>query len=327
MNTPPIEVAARVQPETLHRFASQVFQRLEMSASDANAIADLLVKNDLRGVVSHGTERIGVYVKQFQSGELNPRPDVRVVDDSPSTAIVDGDGGLGYLPAHKSVGLLVEKTRQLGIAAVLTRNHGHIGAAGLYSRIPAQSGFICYGTSGHQLNLKDDQLILRAAGGSPMTFAIPAAEEHPVVLDFGAMHDLYAGSPHVERLFELAPGMVYRSLGLGVMCQILGGFLAGVPVDPARADRAFSGANQGSLFIAIDVSRFLPADQFKAEVDEYIKRARAMQPMPGAEVAHLPGGPEAAKEQEYHALGIPFGHSSVDKINAVAETLNLTSPF
>ncbi len=327
MNTPPKEVVARVQPERLHHFASQVFQRLEMTPADADAIATLIVRNDLRGVVSHGTERIGIYVRQFQNGELNPRPHVRIVDDSGSTAIVDGDGGLGYLPAQMAAELLADKAKSQGIAAVLTRNHGHIGAAGLYSRIPAEQGLICYGTSGHQLHLKSDQLVLQAGGGSPMTFAIPEGEEHAVVLDFGTMHDFYTSSPHVDQLFELAPGTVYRSLGLGAMCQILGGFLAGVPVDPDRADRTFSGANQGSLYIAIDINRFMPADQFKTEVDEYIRRVRAMRPMPGADVAQLPGGPEAAKEQEYRTSGIPFGSSSAQKIEAVAQALELPPPF
>src|SRR5262249_28104386 len=154
------------------------------------------------------------YVGHFREGRLNPAPEVRVVDETPATLIVDGDGGLGYFPARRAATLLGPKALEMGIAAALTRNHGHIGAARLYSRIPLAHELFCYVTSGHQLELRPGQTILAAAGGSPMSFALPTGEEPPFVLDFGAMHDLYPSSPHVQEIIQLAPGTVFRSLGL-----------------------------------------------------------------------------------------------------------------
>src|SRR2546429_272750 len=98
--------------------------------------------------------------------------------------------------------------------------------------------------------------------------SIPArARKHPpLVLDFGAMHDVYDNSPHRRQLFDLAPGIVFRSIGLGTVCQALGGLLAGVPIDSARASRTYPGANQGALLIALDPGCFKPREPFLREM-------------------------------------------------------------
>src|SRR5690606_5748245 len=137
---------------------------------------------------------------------------------------------------------------------------------------------LAFVTSGHQLDLKPGQPIFNAAGGSPMSFSAPADTEDPLVLDFGAMHDLYASSPHRDEIAQLAPGIVFRSIGMGAICQSWGGFLAGVPVDPSRAHREFSGANQGSLVMAFRIDLFMPPAQFKREMDEYVRRVKELQP-------------------------------------------------
>ena len=86
----------------------------------------------------------------------------------------------------------------------------------------AEHDLIGYVTSGHQLDLNAEQSIMQAAGGSPMSFAVPAGDAPAMVLDFGAMHDLYDDSPHRADVIRQTPGLVFRSMGLGFMCQALG---------------------------------------------------------------------------------------------------------
>lgn len=169
---------------------------------------------------------------------------------------------------------------------------------------------LCFVTSGHQLELVAGDPIASAAGGSPMAFTAPTQEEPPVVLDFGAMHDLYVDSPHRDQIALLTPGTVHRAIGLGAVCQAWGGFLAGIPLDPARAERRWSGANQGSMVVALKIELFLPPAQFKAEMDAYVRAVRSLEAFTPGQPSYLPGGVEAAREQAFRADGSPSGWST-----------------
>ena len=117
-----------------------------------------------------------------------------------------------------------------------------------------------------------------------MSFAAPGGEEPPIVIDFGAVHDLYDGEPHVRAIEMLAPSATYRSIGLGSFCQILGGFLCGVPSAPERAQAGMAGANQGSFMTAHDVNHYMPLDQFQA------RGGRLHPPSTGARADYQPVG-------------------------------------
>ena len=298
-----------------------------MPGEDAALLAELLVLNDLRGVFSHGTRQVPGYIDHFRAGRLNPRARPAVVAETPVTLTVAGDGGLGYFPALLAAQGVVEKAKTHGLAAAVTRDHGHIGAAGLYARQGLPENLIMYVTSGHQLHLEPGRPLTDAAGGSPMAFAIPAGEQPPLVFDFGAMHDLYDSSPHRMQLFELSPGLVFRSIGLGAVCQALGGLLAGVPVDAARANRRYPGANQGALLIALDPGCLMPREAFVRGMEEYVARARRLAPMPGYDTAHLPGGPEWERERLWAESGPPLTKEHLERLEALGRELQVLCPL
>ena len=166
-----------------------------------------------------------------------------------------------------------------------------------------------------------------AAGGSPVTFAIPAGSEPPLALDFGTMHDLYSGSPHVPQLIEMAPGMVFRSMGLGNVCQALGGLLIGLPVRPEQDTRTWPGGGQGAFLMAVEISRFLPLEDFLREMEEYSRAARQMQPLPGHDQAGLPGCLEWIREQEWSQSGIPVSPEHQKALTAISREWDLARPF
>lgn len=325
MNKAPVEFTL-VQSDVMRNFIRALFENAGLPAARAQFLTDCLVENDLRGVFSHGTRQAAHYLQHFRKGELNPDPDVRVIDESPTTLVLDGDGGLGYYPAHQLTTMLIPRAQEMGIAAGTTRNHGHFGAAGIYARLPLAQDLFCYVTSGHQLHLAPDSSLLGAAGGSPMAFGLPTAEEPPFVLDFGAMHDIYIGSEYLDAIIAMAPGTVFRSFGLGCVCQALGGFLCGVPVDPARARRSWPGANQGSFIIIVDLNRFFPIAQFKAEMDEYARKVRQMIPLQGDDRAVLAGTLEWENEKKRASEGIPVSHKHQDILRRLAADYRLTSP-
>ncbi|SFJ32465.1 Malate/lactate/ureidoglycolate dehydrogenase, LDH2 family [Paenibacillus sp. UNC496MF] len=317
----------KVDKEKLKRLVREIAQKVGMPEEKAAFLAELLVKNDLRGIFSHGTVQIAAYARIMRDGLINPDPQCRIATESSATMLIDGDGGLGYFAAFRGAEALMDRCRKTGIAAAVTRNHGHIGAAGIYARLLAENDLIGYVTSGHQLSLRPEDSIMRAAGGSPMSFAVPGGAEGPMVLDFGAMHDLYEDSPHVSQLFDLAPGLVFRSMGLGFMCQALGGFLAGVPVEEERAARRYQGANQGSLIIALDPGSFLDIGVLKHEMAAYRKLTSNMRPMPGYDRATLPGVLESEREADFGTSGIPVDEHHKAVLSEAAAEYGVELPF
>ncbi len=293
----------------------------------AELLAELLVRNDLRGVFSHGSRQIAAYARLMRDGKLNPRPQVSVVDESMATLLLDGDGGLGYFPSWQAAHALVDKARAAGVAAGVTRHHGHFGAAGLYTRVAAAAGLIGYDTSGVQLKLAPGQPLLAAAGGSPMSFAVPA--EPPLVLDFGAIHDLYnADEERLAYMMEHLPSTLMRSFGLGTLCQVLGGFLAGVPLEESRAVRRYPGANQGALFVFIDPARFIDPQVLTHEMDAYHRIVAQLKPFPGTgDRATLPGRLEWERERQWAETGVPVGSRHREELSQVASEFGVPVPW
>lgn len=326
MNTPPTEFI-RVPHEKLHAFVARAGEAVGLPPERASVLADALVANDLRGVFSHGTQQIAGYAPLMRDGHLNAKPNVHIVRETPTSVIVDGDGGLGYFPALRSAERVIELAKQSGIAVGLSRNHGHFGAAGIYSRKALLHGLLAFVTSGHQLGLSPGNPIYHAGGGSPMSFSFPTGDQDPFVLDFGAMHDLYMGNQHREEIARLAPAIVFRSIGLGAICQTWGALLAGVPLDPSRATRTWSGANQGSLVIMFRIDLFMPVEQFERETSAYVRAVRQMAPVEGFTESYLPGGIEAVREREYRELGVPVGRNHQSRLQALADELGIERPW
>lgn len=325
MNRPP-EAFIRVSAEKLQPFVETVARTAGLAADKARLLAELLTANELGGVRSHGAQQVAAYARLIRDGKLNPDPQLTVDRDTPISLIVDGDGGLGYFPAHEGTVRAIDKALKVGAAVMVTRNHGHFGAAGLYSRLTLAHDLICFVTSGHQLDLEPGAQLAQAAGGSPMSFSAPANEEASLVLDFGAMHDFY-NEEIVEAVNEIAPGLVLRNIGLGEVCQAWGGLLSGLSIDAAKPRWRWPGATQGSLVFVFRIDLFMDPAEFKVEMDEYVRCVRRLTPLAGFDEAFLPGGVEAAREAEYRRDGIPLGDSQRLRLERVAEELGLAVPW
>ena len=281
----------------------------------------------MRGVFSHGTVQTLRYVTLFRNNDLTPTPTISTISETPTTLVLDGGGGLGYFPCYQATQAIIEKAKKCGIAVATTRNHGHFGAAGIYARLPLAHGLFCYVTSGHQLNLHPGDFVMSAAGGSPMAFGIPTGEEPPFVLDFGAIHDMYLGYDAMKPIVEMVPSTVLRSFGLGCACQALGGLLCGVPLDADKAARQWSGANQGSFIIVVDIKALYPIEQFTQEMDEYARRVRQCRPFPGIAQALMPGAIESQREQKAVQEGIRIAPPHASSLQKLAAMLALPYPL
>ena len=325
MNTVPKQFI-RVMPDTIRSFVSEAFQKAGTSAADAAHIADLLVITDLRGVFSHGTRQTPGYVQMMLDGKVNPRPNVRCLEESPTTAVYDGDGGMGHFAAYHAAKAAVKKAKEMGLGAATSRNHFHFGSAGKYSRLALENECVGFAVSCHRFRHSPESTIATATGASPMSFAIPAGNQPPIVVDMAT--GIYTKQP-LEQAFEQSPAAFFKMLGLSHVSHALGGFMAGIWLfdKPPNPSAIWEGANQGAFIAAIDISRFRPIDEFKAEMDQHIYDARQMQPAPGYDRSDLPGGLEWEREQEWADIGIPVGTEHREQLKNVAERLGIPLPF
>ena len=180
--------------------------------------------------------------------------------------------------------------------------------------------------------MKPGQPLLAAAGGSPMSFAVPAGtgqDTPPVVLDFGAIHDLYSTDDDLlGMMMERLPSTLFRSLGLGAMCQMLGGFLAGVPLEESRAVKKFPGANQGALLVFIDPARFIDPAVLAQEVDAYQRMVAQLKPFPQTDGrATLPGHLEWERERTWAEEGVPVGGRHREELEKVGAEFGVPVPW
>jgi LDH2 family malate/lactate/ureidoglycolate dehydrogenase len=321
MNVPPSS-GIRVPPEDLRLLVAALFAKSGTSVRHAQRLAQLLVWTDLRGVFSHGTRQAPGYARMMLQGRLNPRPAVRVVKETATTQVLDGDGGLGHLPCYQGMSWAIARAREHGTAAVTTGNHFHFGGGSKYSCLALEQDCIGVAVSSHRFALDPEQPVLRASGGSPISIAVPAGRQPPLVLDMGA-HFV----PFTPELFQQYPGSFFKGLGLAAVLQALGGILAGIYKPEFQAPKSPWESNQGAFLAAFDVSCFMPVDDFKEEMDRYIGQARAMKPLPGFEQAEMAGGLEWHRQQDYSVNGIPVSPEHQQSLEALASELEIETPF
>lgn len=320
-NVPPTS-GIRVPPEEMRRIVAALFEKSGTSRKAAEFMACLLVQTDLRGIFSHGTQKAPYYIRMMLEGRVNPKPEIDEVGKTSTTLILDGDGGLGHFPCYYGTEWAIATAKEHGLAAVTTRNHFHIGPAGYYSRMALEHNCVGLAVSSHRYRLDPDESILQASGGSPISIAIPAGEQPPLVLDMGTTLP-----PWDPRLFKHYPWVYFRDLGLGAILQALGGILAGIYKPEMLPPQSRWESDQGAFIAVFDVSRFFPADEFRKEMDRYIAEARNMKPLPGYNSAELSGGPEWRREREYARDGIPVSLEHQKSLEKIATDLEVEAPF
>ncbi len=324
LNLPP-ERFVSVPAERLRGFVRDAALALGLPDAQAGQLSELLTGNDLRGVHSHGTRMLAHYAGELRGGRLNPAPEPRVARESPVSLTVDGDGGLGYFAAHVATERAIDKAREVGVAVAVTRNHGHIGAAGIYARMTLPHDLLCFVTGGARLEIEPGMPVYSSAVGSPMCFSAPAGDADPLVVDFSPVYDLRS-SPLREQLEDWIPGTIFRCIGLGNIAQAWGGILAGVPQERDAPPR-FSSAHQAAAFVMFRIDLFLEPAKFRRQMDVLAERIAELAPLPGFSKAQFAGAPEAERARRYVVEGIPVGDEHRRELEGLADELGIEAPW
>lgn len=345
----------RIAPELLEGWVSAVLERAGLRPDDAAEVARHLVFADVRGIESHGTARVTIYLQRIERGGLIPNAVPRVVRQTPVSALVDGGAGPGHSVARLASDLCIEKALASGMAAVAITNSNHAGCMAYYTLQMARAGLIGFGTTNASPLMPPFGSRAAYFGTNPIAFAVPAGEEAPLCYD-GATSvvaknrinnyardgkPLPAGwaldkdgrpttDPVAARSGFVVPIGDYKGSGLAFIMDVLSGAVSG-PVFGASVPGMFTQPEtpmgSGQFFWAFRPDLFSDMDEFRARMDKAIREVRALPPAPGFTRVLAPGDPELAKEAEYRRLGIPMGAALLAEFAEAAERYGVPVPW
>ena len=343
----------------LYRFTYDMLTKIGCPESDANIATEVLLSADLRGVDSHGVARLSGYVRLWEKGRINASPNLRVTYETPSTAVVDGDSGLGLVVSPFAMKVAIEKAKNVGTGWVSVKNSNHYGIAGYHAMMALEHDMIGISLTNASPLVSPTFSKERLLGTNPISVAIPAKEEPAFVAD---MATTTAANGKLEILqrkgLDTPTGWVqdrdgnpttsangvkdggallplggdrehgsHKGYALGAIVDIFSAVLSGanygpwVPPFVAFLDPLpnLVGEGIGHFFGAMRVDAFRPADEFKSHMDNWIRRFRSAEPTPGNEKVLIPGDPERELEAIRRMDGIPLLDPVVKDLTQLGE--------
>jgi len=345
-------------------FTNEVFLKMGCPANDAKLASDVLVSADMRGIDSHGVARLIGYVRLWDADRINPTPSIKIVHETPSTAVVDGDAGLGLVVAPKAMEIAIDKANAVGTGWVSVKNSNHYGIAGYHAMMALEHDMIGMSMTNASPLVSPTFSTERMLGTNPIAVAIPADKQPPFVADFATTTAANGKLEILQRKGEDAPvGWIQDEQGLpstnpeelkkgGALLPLGGdrvhsshkGYCLGSIVDIFSA--VLSGANfgpwappfvsflpmpknpvgegLGHFLGAMRIDGFRPADEFKENMDVWIERFRSAKTTSEAPKVLIPGDPEREMEVERKVTGIPINDKVVIDLKEVAKRFELS---
>jgi L-2-hydroxycarboxylate dehydrogenase (NAD+) len=345
--------------QALHEFSTRVFVHFGVSKTDAAQAADVLASADLRGIDSHGVARLTSYSDMLSEGRINPTPKIRIVRSTPSTATIDGDNGLGLVVGPQANKIAMDMAEKAGSGWVSVRNTNHFGIAGYYVLKALERDLIGWAMTNSTKLVTPLWGAERMLGTNPIAIAFPAKEEPPIVVDMATCAAAYGKIEMARRRGESIPegwgidnrgrdttnpdevvaGGALLPLGsdrergghkgysLAIMVDVLSAVLSGAnwgPFTPPFALRQeiparSVGKGIGHFFGALRIDGFIDADEFKRQMDDFIRVFRATKPAPGTDGPLIPGDPEREAEKLRGKQGVPLIMPVVEELRAISK--------
>src|SRR3954467_8759902 len=310
-----------------------------------------LLAADVRGIDSHGVARLSGYVRLWQAKRINATPNIQIVHETPSTAVVDGDAGLGLVVAPYAMQVAIDKASNVGTGWVSVRNSNHFGIAGYHAMMALSHDMIGIAMTNASALVAPTFSIERMLGTNPICVAIPAGKQPPFVADFATTTAANGKLEILQRKNQEAPvGWIQKKNGsastnphelkdggaliplgsdrehgshkgycLGAWVDIFSAVLSGANYGPwvppfvsfLSPPADPVGEGIGHFFGAMRVDAFRPADEFKSHMDNWITRFRSAKTVEGEDRVIIPGDPEREMTYERMKLGIPLNEKVV----------------
>ncbi|MSQ08712.1 MAG: Ldh family oxidoreductase [Dehalococcoidia bacterium] len=340
-----------IMPDALKLTVTDIFLKMNMSKADADQAADVLVMSDVRGVDTHGVSNmLRNYVKRFGDGFINPRPKWKIVRETPATANIDSDRGLGIVVGPKAMEIAIEKAKKVGVGCVTIGNGRHMGMIAYYPMQALKHDMIGYAITGGGANTVPTFGAIPRLGANPHAWAVPADKEPPFVLDMSSSAVAANKIGLLRRMGKpVLPGLVadetgtpvmqqrqppletwmlplgatrelgsHKGYGLGVIAQVFSGILA------TGAFGDYYGGQMSHFVAAYSIEAFTDTKKFKKDMDAFLRYLRETPPAPGQDRVYYAGLPEHEEEQVRRRDGIPLHREVVEWFDSITAELSLT---
>lgn len=352
-----------VSYEKLQAFTQGLFRKLDVQ--DAALAAKALLAADLRGVDSHGVARLSGYIRLIEAGRINPAATPKIIHQTPSTATIDGDKGLGLTVAPFAMQTAIEKAKTAGTGWVSVKNSNHFGIAAVHAMLALEHDMIGIAMTNASALVAPTFSTERMLGTNPICVAIPAGAQPPFVADMATTTAANGKLEILQRKNEEAPvGWIqdktgnhttdahalktggallplgsdkergsHKGYALGAVVDIFSAVLSGanygpwVPPFPAYVPmpQGQPGEGIGHFFGAMRIDAFRSAAEFKQHMDNWIARFRNAKPAEGQERVLIPGDPEREMESIRRHKGIPLHDAVVADLTGLAQRFDI--PF
>ena len=348
---------------SLLQFTKSVFIKMGSTEQNAQLGATVLLAADIRGVDSHGIARLSGYIRLWQNERVQANPIIKIIHQTPSTATIDGDKGLGLMVAPAAMQIAIDKAKNVGTGWVSVTNSNHFGIAGYHAMMALPNDMIGIAMTNASATVAPTFSKEKMLGTNPIAVAIPAGKYAPFVADFATTtaangkleilqrKNMQAPSGWVQSkdgtasndANELKIGGALLPLGgdvehgshkgymLGSIVDIFSGMLSGgnfgpwVPPFPAYLPMPTNmpGQGIGHFFGAMRIDAFRPAAAFKTDMDTWIERFKKATPVHEQQPVVIPGEPEAAMELHRMQYGIELMPAVVEDLIAVGKNFGI----
>lgn len=322
-----------------------VFRNTGMDERGAKQCADVLITNDLRGVESHGiSNQLRNYLRMYGEGKLNATPDIKVLRETDTTALIDSDRALGIHVAPDAMRMAIAKAKKHGTGTVAVKGAGHLGGAGYHASLAAQENMIGQAMAGPGGGQTVPTFGAEPRFGThPIAWAAPARNQPPFLFDIATTQvagnkiqlakrvgaplepawitDL-EGEPILEsvdapeKYFQLPFGGTrenasHKGYGMMAMIDIMTNTMTGVGA-------GFLTGGGGQMFVATDIQAFIDLDEYFDWMDKFLDGLKNTKPAKGHERVLYPGLSEWEETQERSKNGIPYHREVVEWFESYA---------
>lgn len=343
----------RFSAESLEDFCSEALKLSGVRVDVARLVASGLVETSLRGVDSHGIRLLPHYLRAVKGGRINPAPRYRFERTAGGTGVLDGDHTFGHASGSEGMRHAMELAREAGTGTVAVKNSSHFGAAACFSLLAAREEMI-------GISLTHADALMLSPGGTrpyfgtnPICFAAPCQNEEPVCLDMatslvnwnkvlqarernqtvegGWGADVQGNETNdPQKMVSLLPIGDYKGFGLSMMVDILCSLLTGMPFGRHLSSMYQAPLHErrylGHFFLAIEIQRLIPLEEFKARLQQMIDEVRSEPGKGNGLFVQVPGDPEKRTEKERRLGGIPLSPKEVQDLQQIARDCQLAFP-